>query len=149
MRPIYENSTTLAAETKLADKLSQCWECKPIKLGRKYKIDYALSRSGVIYAWAELKKRNMPSDRYDEYMLSLDKYLTAQTLAQQTGTKCFLVVEFTDRIVYADLADVEFRLGMGGRKDRGDPEDYEPCCWMPLRQFKEVKILDFDNMEFL
>ena len=142
MRPVYENSTTLAAEDRLASKLSDQWSCKTTKLGRKYKVDYALSRGGVIYAWAELKKRNIPSNRYSEYMLSLDKYLTAQTLAQQTDTKCLLVVEFSDCVLYTDLATVKFRLGMGGRKDRGDPEDYEPCCWMPLDQFKEINFTD-------
>ena len=62
MRPVYENSTTLAAEDRLASKLSDQWSCKTTKLGRKYKVDYALSRGGVIYAWAELKKRNIADD---------------------------------------------------------------------------------------
>ena len=142
MRPIYENNKTLAAEEALAEKLAVEWQCKPIKLGRKYKIDYALSRGGVIAAWAEFKKRGIASDKYSEYMLSMDKYLAAKELARETDTTCFLVVEFTDCVLYADLASVSFRLGMGGRKDRGDPEDYEPCCWMPLKEFNTLTFTD-------
>lgn len=137
-RPIYENAETLDAEGKLSNLIMDAWGCKAVKLGRKYKVDFALTRKGTIKAWAELKKRSFEKSRYDEYMLSLDKYMTACALSKDTNVPCFLVVEFEDDVVYADLAEVEYRLGMGGRKDRGDPEDYEPCCWMPLSQFKSL-----------
>lgn len=135
-RPIYETKQTLSTEERLIKLIAESFNAKPVKLGMKYKVDYAMTRSGRIEGWIELKKRSFNFDQYEEYMLSLDKYMTAKRLSQDTGKPCILVVEFNDKILFADLAEIEFRLGMGGRKDRGDPEDYEPCCWIALSQFK-------------
>ena len=137
-RPIYETQETLSAEERLIGFIAKISKSKPIKLGMKYKIDYAMTRMGCIDGWVELKKRSFDSNKYDEYMLSLDKYITAKNLTRDTGKPCSLVVEFNNEILITDLGAIEFRLGMGGRKDRGDPEDYEPCCWIPLSQFKSL-----------
>jgi hypothetical protein len=139
-RPIYENAETLSTEERLIEFVASKMNAKPIKLGRKYKIDYAMSRQGSIAGWIELKKRGFDSDRYDEYMLSLDKYMTACQLSRDTKLPCSLVVEFNDKIVFTELTEIDFRLGMGGRKDRGDPEDYEPCCWIPLSEFRVLGV---------
>lgn len=135
-RPIYETTQTLETEERLIKLIAEASKSKPIKLGMKYKVDYAMTRNGVIEGWVELKKRSFNSDKYDEYMVSLDKYMTAKRLSEDTGKPCTLVVEFNDKIFIADLSKVQFRLGMGGRKDRGDSEDYEPCCWIPISEFK-------------
>lgn len=135
-RPIYENAETLSTEERLIKLIADASNSKAVKLGMKYKMDYAMTRNGCIEGWVELKKRSFDSDKYDEYMLSLDKYMIAKKLSEDTGKPCTLVVEFNDKIFLADLSKIEFRLGMGGRKDRGDPEDYEPCCWIPIDQFK-------------
>ena len=137
-RPIYENEQSKADEARII--LSFCegvytesgQEFTPIKLPMRHKVDYALcSGDKTIRAFAEVKKRDIPSDKYREILLSFDKY-DAMVRLTEYGFKCILVFEFHDGIFYVDVKNiVDCKIGIGGRTDRNDPEDIEPCIFIP------------------
>ena len=145
-RPTYENAQSLADEERIIKsfcdgvKIESGQEFIPWKLPRRYKVDYALcSDTKVIRAYAEVKKRDIPSDKYKEIILSFEKY-DAMVRLQEYGFKCVLIFEFHDGIFHLDVKSLaECRVGMSGRTDRNDPDDTEPCIWIPNHMWQKCE----------
>lgn len=137
-RPIYETPESLKNEDEVASKISSAWNTKLNKLPIKYRVDYAAERSGTIVAWIEVKCRKYNMNDFDTFMLSLDKYLASVELGNTTNLPVTLVVRWKDKIGYADLLHCTGVIKMGGRKDRGDPQDVEPAVYIPMDEFREL-----------
>jgi len=136
MRPIYESDTDLYNEREVINALNDLWQTQSTKLPRSYGLDYTLTRGGRVTAFVEIKCRTIPSWTYDTYMISLAKVLKAKSLGNNVGVPAFLVVRWNDMVGYVDLRIVALDVQVGGRKDRGDEQDIEPVCMIPIKEFK-------------
>jgi len=89
-------------------------------------------------AWIEVKTRKYNMNDFDSFMLSLDKYNASVQLGSITNLPVTLVVRWKDKIGYADLLHCRGVIKMGGRKDRGDPQDIQPAAYIPIDDFREL-----------
>ena len=137
-RPMYETSESLKNENEVASRISSAWNTKLNKLPIKYRVDYAAERNGKIVAWIEVKTRKYNMNDFDSFMLSLDKYNASVQLGSITNLPVTLVVRWKDKIGYADLLHCRGVIKMGGRKDRGDPQDIQPAAYIPIDVFREL-----------
>jgi hypothetical protein len=135
---MYETSESLKNENEVASRISSAWNTKLNKLPIKYRVDYAAERNGKIVAWIEVKTRKYNMNDFDSFMLSLDKYNASVQLGSITNLPVTLVVRWKDKIGYADLLHCRGVIKMGGRKDRGDPQDIQPAAYIPIDDFREL-----------
>lgn len=135
--PTYENDASLSDEERISNIIEKVWKCRMEKLPRKNRIDYALMRDGVgLAAYAEIKSRKSSRFKYPTWMVSLEKWLYAQHIAEvSNGVPMFFVVEWTDGLFFIRQDSVKFSVGVGGRSDRGNDLDRELCVFVSVDQF--------------
>ena len=138
-RPIYEQSSDIANEERVAERLCSWWELDGWKRNPKmYPIDISFIKNEEITGFAEIKCRTVSKDTYKTYMISLSKVLSAHEISKATGLSCLLIVEWTDVIGWIDLGRVrpEF-IGWGGRTDRNDAQDMAPVAPYNIEEFAD------------
>lgn len=139
-RPFYEGQADRTKEREIVSKIEGAWNVRAAKLKTSLKLDYALAREGSVVAFAEVKARTYSWEQLDRmggYMLSLDKWTQARQLC--SGLPFSLVIEASgDLRHFSTRFDLPFGIVMGGRKDRADWQDVEPCILIPVRHFKPV-----------
>lgn len=140
MRPTYETEADLRNEREIISALNEHWQTKSTKLPRSYGLDYTLTRAGQVTAFVEIKCRTVPLWQYDTYMISLAKVLKAKSLGSNVGVPALLVVRWNDMVGYIDLRSIDLDVQVGGRTDRGDAQDIEPVCMIPVEQFTRISI---------
>lgn len=141
-RPLYECLEDLENEQQVAAAVCEAWSLVPHKLPRTYNLDYAMtSRSNprVVKAFVEIKCRMIPSWQYDTLILSMAKVLRGKAITRETGVPSILCVRWNDMIGYVHFTDIESDIAIGGRTDRGDPQDIEPVYHIPINRFRKVK----------
>ena len=142
MRPVYETEKDRKMEQAIINELSDAWKIFYQKLPIKHRLDFALlDDKKAVIAWAEVKRRDNDSTTYDTYMLSLDKYMSGMQLFKLTGLPFYMVVKFSDGLYYCEvslLSYAQLNISFGGRTDRGDSQDVEPCIYFDSNLFKKV-----------
>lgn len=139
MRQIYENRSTQMDEERIAAMVEKKWSGRMIKLPMKNRVDYAFSSEDGILAYAEIKSRKNSIKEYPSFMVALDKWMSARRIAEvSNGVPMFFVVEWTEGVYYLRQDEATYRVGIGGRKDRGDEYDQELCVFVPIEQFKQL-----------
>lgn len=138
-RKMYETSEDIAREEEVKALLEQRWQATLHKLPISYNFDYLVERNGDSSAWVEIKVRTNPMNQYDTMMVSLHKLLAGQHLTKSTGLPSFLVVKWTDKVGFVNINDCASTLKMGGRADRNDSQDRDPCLYIAIDQFQEFK----------
>ena len=142
MRPVYETEKDRKMEQAIINELSDAWKIFYQKLPIKHRLDFALlDDKKIVTAWAEVKRRDNDSTTYDTYMLSLDKYMSGMQLFKLTGLPFYMVVKFSDGLYYCEvslLSYAQLNISFGGRTDRGDSQDVEPCIYFDSNLFKKV-----------
>ena len=136
MRPRYERPADLTVERKVQAQL----ERKGIQLHKlpvSYRLDFAMFKNGKLKGWAEIKARNNSRDHYPTLMISLGKVLAARQLADVSGTRSILLVQYLDGLFWCDFAS-PFEVRIGGRYDRGDSDDVEPVAHFQIEAFTIV-----------
>lgn len=123
VRPKYETSGDRANESKVAELLEGKWNAKAVKLPIRYFLDYGLFRDGVLVAVVEIKCRTCRSDTFPTAMICATKRVHANQLSLSLNVPCLLVVEYVDCMKYIDFAMQPDQIKIGGRTDRGDPQD--------------------------
>jgi hypothetical protein len=76
-------------------------------------------------------------------MISLGKIMAARRLSEASQLPSFLLVQWTDPKLwnydvcgYVRLDSLlDFKIAVGGRTDRGDPQDIEPVALIPIGEF--------------
>jgi len=108
------------------------------KMKARYPVDFALTdASGTVRRWLEVKCRNNPKGKYPTYMLGLGKFIDMMNLQSASQIRALLAVRWADQVgVLAIQAPIEVMIG--GRTDRGDPQDREPCVFFPVSSFATV-----------
>lgn len=140
MRPMYENAASLEAETSLKDDIERAWRVSLVKLPISYAVDYAAVRGKSVAAWFELKCRTTLYGTYDTYMLSLHKWQALKSLARIRPS--FLVVRFVDGpwFLRVQADGMPSDVVIGGRFDRGDPQDIEPVVLIDMSKFEKMRV---------
>ena len=138
-RPTYENAVDRSAETMAIRKFIDSFgdEVDFIKLPMQYKMDFALTRGGVITALVEVKCRKNNKHAYPTYMISMSKLVAAAGYSS-IGINCILLVQWADSMGWVQMAGDDWKVRVGGRKDRNDWQDIEPVTHIPVGEFKEV-----------
>ena len=134
-RPLYESQKDLDEERKIAQFFAEKFDCTFSKMPIRYGLDYAIVRGRKVCGFAEFKSRTNALERYDTYMLSLGKVVSAHTLTQATTLPSFLMVKWTNAIGYISLS-TPYEIEMGGRNDRADWQDVEPVAHFKIKDFK-------------
>ena len=140
MRPIYETPADLKNEREVADYLSVKWECNFVKLKISYGLDFGVVKDGVLVATAEIKCRNYTSKQIDGWgglMLSASK----SHRASEWTVPFVLAAKLTDGLFVATINHwAPYTIKITGRKDRGDWQDIEPCCIIPMSEFEKMEM---------
>ncbi len=138
-RPTYETQNHLSEEKGVVKEIEKTWACQAVKLPKAYQLDYAIIRQKEVVAWLEIKCRNVLHGEYPTFMLSLNKWLAGERLARDTGKGFLLVVRYRDSLRYVNAKGISNpEIGFGGRVDRGDWQDQEPCVFIPTRFFTNI-----------
>lgn len=137
VRPIYETLADRGREAEFSLLLSQKFKCTFSKLPIRYGLDFSAVRDGRVVAFVETKVRTNPVGQYPTYMISSGKLMHADALSRATGLKCILAVRWADAWGYTELAmGPSVTVSIGGRVDRGDEQDIEPVCLIPISCFR-------------
>lgn len=105
-----------------------------------YKVDFFALRDGKPKAWVEIKARHTIALRKYPYLwLSLERVSALMQFAADTNLPAFVVFGLSDGIYWHRLkVPMAYRIEMGGRTDRNDPNDVEPCCCLPQDEFSVI-----------
>jgi hypothetical protein len=106
-------------------------------------LDYAFTRKNRVVAFCEIKVRNYSMQQIQQfggYLLSVDKWLAAKSLSQVTKTPFVLVVQTNGGLYYSSFKDEFLHDGvtLGGRTDRSDWQDVEPCVLLNIKRFQQI-----------
>jgi hypothetical protein len=136
VRPLYETATDLVAERAIAETIAGVFDRQIEKLPKQYRLDFAVTDTERrVRAFLEVKRRHNAHDRYPDAILSLSKVVAAKHLSEVVGVRSWFAIQWDDAIGYAPL-DGHYTVSMTGRTDRGDWQDIEPHCHIPLADFK-------------
>jgi len=138
MRRRYESAGDRNIENMIFDFLDQEKGFQLHKMPISYRLDAIAFRASECRGFAEIKRRNNESTKYPTYMISLGKVMAARQLTTETGLRSRLFVLFTDHLTALDFA-ADFTVGIGGRTDRGDIADIEPCAFFDMDQFDIIE----------
>lgn len=154
-RPIYENDKTLAAEDEFRIDLCSAWGLALVKNPRSFGVDWSVCDGNRIIGLVEAKCRRYNVDSFSDYLISADKLMRAVERSEFYKVPFVLVVRWQgtadnpkpgDRMVTLRWTDIgDLNLEMGGRVDRNDPADQEPCAMIPSKMFTEISE-DFPEM---
>ena len=131
MRPIYETSENRKSEQAVADLLASAWKTSILKLPKLAKIDRLVVADGNVRAWLEIKCRYNRMDAYPTYMISAHKIKDGLALSEATKIPFILVVSWSDGVRWTKVESM-YPTRSGGRVDRGDAQDIELVCDIPL-----------------
>ena len=136
-----ETEHNLKMELLTIADIGKAWKCDPVKLPQYCQLDFALTRQGKIEAFAEVKCRTFPRDRYKTSLIHLHKMMYARQVAFETGIPTFLIVRWTDWIGACSFK-VDFATTIGGRRDRGIERDSGLMAEVPINEFHMVRELN-------
>ena len=131
MRKQYETAADRAKEQALADAFAE-HGYDFYKLPVQYRLDFVVVKDNKAKAFIEVKHRNVRLLQYDTAMISLAKVIQARLLTQHTGLPAYLLNVYMDNIARFDFAG-DYKLGKGGRSDRGDAQDADICAYFPIQ----------------
>lgn len=141
-RPLYEKPSDLANELTVINSVSAMAGMEFIKMPIRYSVDYALIKHSRVQAWIEIKCRKNIQSAYPTLIISAAKLMEGATLSHYSGKPFYLVVQWADKTGRIKVSDLkQFRLSVGGRKDRSDLQDIEPVYEIPVDHFEIIKTL--------
>lgn len=138
----HETELDRQKEAKVGEVIEAHFRCKLFPAPRNYKIDFLAVRNKRLVAFVEVKNRNYTMaeiERMGGYLVALQKWTHAKAVHDVTGLKFVLAIGAQDGVWVAAISDffVE-NLVYGGRTDRGDWQDMEPCVLVPVSRFKKI-----------
>ena len=142
-RPVYETQSDLDREMEVARFLERIWDCKFHKTPVRYHVDFVISRGKVVLSYCEVKVRNYSMKDINNmggYLISAGKWSSAKSLSESSGLPFTLVIKALDGIWY-NLVKENFKpdgIIIGGRDDRHDWQDTEPCILINCDRFTKV-----------
>ena len=145
MRPTYQTQKDLENEAEVIGQLAEHYKSESTKLKDYFPLDYAFVRDKRIVSLAEVKCRNYSSSQIDSFgglIISAHKMLYAKQYHDAFLLPFVLALRLIDGIFVFVVKAVDpfpkFPLVVGGRTDRNDPQDIEPCCLISMDHFKKL-----------
>ena len=137
----YITDELAAKELALIERVVPLWGMIAEKNPELHKIDFSLAieKDDSIMGFVEAKCRNCNHDKYRTFFISLAKYIHACELTKFTGIPTFILVEWMDQTKYVKVPCMTADIRMGGRIDRGNPDDHEPMIHIPITEFRPVE----------
>lgn len=136
MRPRYETQEDRDNELSVVNAL-QLSGFTLYKLPISYRLDYIMFRDGKLLGFVEIKTRKHKHDKYPSLMIALSKVMAAKQLATATQTKSVLMVKYDDGIFGINF-QMPHVVSVGGRSDRSDNSDIEPCAFYDIKHLKLI-----------
>ena len=124
-RPIYESEADRSRERAvIEDVCAVAGGFKAVKLKEFSKVDFALMRGPAVKMLCEVKVRDR---HYPQMFLSLEKVQALRNYAAATGIAARVIFATPKGIFAKKIGPLEIDgwVGLGGRTDRGDPDDVE------------------------
>jgi len=138
MRPVYESSADKTAEACVIRKLSERQQgAQFVKLPQLSVLDYVVIDNEKVKALVEIKNRRNPVDKYPTYIISERKLKDGLELSKLLNVSFILVVSWLDDIRWVKIKRL-YPAEIGGRYDRGDAQDIERVCHIPIGDFKRL-----------
>ena len=131
-----ETEKDRVAEREIMDMLCLRWAARAKKMHVMYTLDYMVFKGDHSIAWVEAKDRAW--EGYETYLLALHKWKAAHQYLEYTRLPTVIAVRLsgelhTYNVSPSDLGKV--RISEGGRRDRDDNSDVEPCVYIPIEKF--------------
>ena len=135
---MYETQADRNNEQRVADLLAEKGYTL-VKLPLQYKLDFAIIEDELdkVVGFAELKARTVEMNKYPTAMISLAKVVKAHDISSCTNLPSYFIVLYKDALARINFAS-EFSVNIGGRSDRGDPQDRDVCAYYPIEGFTVV-----------
>ena len=143
-RPLYETEADRTAEAQVAYTLAAQLGCIAERTPRAYQIDWLLMRRNLD-SFVEIKRRQVPHNRYPTLMLSAHKWDYGRSMAERFDVGFYLAIEYTDGIYYWRTKDIKPEVRIGGRSDRGDDQDMEPVVHLPIELFAKLDMARYSR----
>lgn len=136
----YETPEHVSAADRVARELEKIWQCRiSNSLGAHSAFNRLIFEDNFPTAWLEIKCRSNAFNKYSTYMISVHKVDAAKIWKNLTGMPVYLAVEFSDALGVIDLLETKYAVAAGGRFDRGNPKDHEPCAYFDIKDFDLVR----------
>jgi hypothetical protein len=146
MRPTYETAAHRAGEDAVAAALTAAWGVDLSRLKPFYGVDRAIFVDGKMRGVMEIKCRNYSSTQLAQWgglILSAHKVLAASQWHNAQRMTFVLAIGLTDGVFAMAITPEDpwpvFEVQLAGRNDRGDSQDVEPCCLIPMDRFVKVE----------
>lgn len=139
-RPVYETNRDREIESRVSELFAEAWGVDLVRLDRLAGADYLLVRDGQAKALAEIKTRGNPRGQYPTYMISAAKVYTLRAAAEVMKATPLLIVSWADDTGWINLASASGQVRFGGREDRNDSADMEPCLFIPTNSFRSIHV---------
>lgn len=139
-RPQYETEADREREREVADFMRERFRVRYVQMPQRYPADLLIyNPDGTTRSWIEVKSRNIAFGTYDHLILSLEKVIGLQLLARASGMPAYICANLNDGRFLMPCPAGPVRIDVGGRRDRGDPEDIEPCAVLPWSDFTRME----------
>jgi hypothetical protein len=140
-RPLYETQEDLNNESSVVKRIASYTRSDLFKIPIKYGADYIAFRKEIVASFIEIKCRTCTKETYTTYMISLHKIMTALDYAEALNVPFVVFVRWSDCIGYVEINRILVSLAevaMGTNDTRNDPNDKEPCLFIPITSFKII-----------
>ncbi len=141
MRPMHETKENLSNEQEVKQAIEGRFNVELNKLPISYRMDFMAFTGGKPSSVVEVKcRKKASSTTYPCFMLALGKWNAGIDYTMKNNIAFTLVGKYTDGIFYykykeTDKVDIKW---LNGRSDRNDPDDKEPCVYIPMELFKKL-----------
>tara|TARA_R110002167_G_scaffold17816_4_gene67673 strand:+ start:79 stop:528 length:450 start_codon:yes stop_codon:yes gene_type:complete len=142
----YETSADKTRESKVAMLLEKSWQCKMVEMPKHHWFDYCAFKNGIVVAYVEIKNRTNRHDHYPTYMISSKKIAHGLNAAAMLRIKFLLVVQFTNALMFVDVAKAKFVLNIGGTTARNDEQDIEIVAKIQMNEFRKINERNDDGI---
>jgi hypothetical protein len=136
-RPRNETAQDRVNEQRGIGAFASRFNADAVKLSETlYGVDFAITRSQKVVAWAEFKARKV---KYDSLLISAAKVWKLACLARDSALPSFLVIEWPDGIWYWRVPEMAPGPVSVGGNSRGQNGDVEPVYLIPSSEFRLAK----------
>ena len=111
----YESQADRDNETRIMNAIQERHGLELLKLPQRYKLDAVGYKGGDLECFFEFKCRTFESSKYPTTFIGLGKIFAARDLILATKAKCWLVIEWSDRVGIINIMDYK-KVSGGGRK---------------------------------
>ena len=138
---MHESEANLSNEQQVKNDLEEKFGVELKKLPISYRMDFMAFRDGKPSSVVEVKcRKTASSTTYPWFMLALGKWNAGIDYTIKNNLPFYLVGKYSDGIFFyrynsSDSVDIKW---FNGRKDRNDPDDKEPCVYIPMELFKKL-----------